>query len=259
VTLAVCVAWLGSFAWLFAGGGYTYFLAPAYGVLLVVGGVVLAAFTVGVAFGGRACAHGDATRAAWVPLAILVVPLAFLAANPRPVPGSYAFAARAGYSRLWKSIIALGVLDHARGGARPAQGSARLSPYPTSGPAATMPGPRQRVTPLDVALDYPGNVGQGIAMDGMVYRQEGLPAGSLVAFRFVITCCAADAWPAGILVTSEKARAFPIDSWVRVTGTVASTSVKAQDMPVVHAERIVPISPPGNPYIENRLRKGARR
>jgi uncharacterized repeat protein (TIGR03943 family) len=257
VTLAVCVAWLGSFAWLFIGGGYTYFLARSYGVLLVIGGAVLVAFTVGVAFGGRGCTHGDAARAAWLPLAILVVPLAILAANPRPMPTSYAFEARAGYNRLWKLLVASGVLDHARAHApKPGPGAAPVAPAAATQPAT---GAVQHSSLLDITLDYPGNVGTRVVTEGRVYRRGDLPADSLALFRFVITCCAADAWPAAILVRSDRAGSFAIDSWVRVTGTVRSERIKGLEVPVVHAERIAVIPPPSNPYMGRRRTRASRK
>ena len=101
-------------------------------------------------------------------------------------------------------------------------------------------------------MDFPDHVGRRAAVEGVVYRKDDLPAGTFVLFRFVINCCAADAFPAGLLVACDRAGSQPVDSWVRVRGVVETRKVKGAVMPVLRAERVVRISPPWNPYIEQR-------
>ena len=251
MTVAVFLAWSGSFAWLLIGGGYAYFLARGYRVLLLIGAVILGAFAASLSLRRGPADHAEAHGGRWLPLAILAVPLAFLAARPRPIPGAYAFEAQSGYRRLWQAQVALGVLDHVS--RRPTR-SATSRPA-TAPSASTRPGPPgapagREVSTLDIVLDYPGNLGRRVATLGAVYRQDRLPADSMVVFRFVITCCAADAWPAGVLVRTNKARACPVDSWIRVEGTVGKAEVGGMEMPVILAESVIPVAAPSNPYID---------
>ena len=245
VTVAVCLAWLGSFVSLLAGGGYRVFLARNYWPLLVFGAAAFAVFAAAVALGGLPTAHFGSKLSLWVSAGICVLPLAYLAANPRPLPSSYTLRVRAGFDRLLNSRAALGL-----GGRRPTP----LAPPATAPAAATSPssaptGATAQPTRLcDIVVRYPENVGRRVVSEGMVFRQEGLPAGCFVLFRFVITCCAADAIPAALLVAADRADAFPVDSWVRVRGRVERTAFRGLDIPLLRAEQVTPIPPPGNPY-----------
>lgn len=249
--VAICLAWLGSFAYLLPHGRYLFFLARNYWVLLAFGIVAFGAFAVAVGLRGLPSSHFGRGRMPWVSLAVCVLPLAFLAANPRPVPSSYALAVRAGFKRMWESHIALGLRGRSSlQTGLPAATSPAAPDVPASRPAGPDETPARQATTLDLLMKYPGNVGQRVVTEGMVYRTSDLANDRTVVFRFVITCCAADAIPAAVLVTSDDAGTFPIDSWVRVRGLVERTEFKGLNVPIIRAEQIVPIPQPRNPYID---------
>lgn len=72
---------------------------------------------------------------------------------------------------------------------------------------------------------------------------------SFVLSRFVILCCAADAYPVEIAVYGADAP--PVDSWVVVTGTWRTSKDKVRpyvDLVEVEAESVERIERPENPY-----------
>jgi len=84
---------------------------------------------------------------------------------------------------------------------------------------------------------------------GFVLRDNTLPVDHFMIARFVISCCAADARPVGLIVQYDPAKFnFKNDEWIEVSGTFASEEVGGQRQPVLVLEsyKVVPI--PENPY-----------
>ncbi len=73
---------------------------------------------------------------------------------------------------------------------------------------------------------------------GFVYRRDDDPAGSFVVMRFLMSCCSADAYAVGMPVIWSGAEALPIDSWVRVQGTVSVGSFRGQTLPILTATAV---------------------
>jgi uncharacterized repeat protein (TIGR03943 family) len=88
---------------------------------------------------------------------------------------------------------------------------------------------------------------------GMIMRDEALKeyfdGRDTVVFRFMITCCAADALPLPIAVDSERSVGFDKDQWVRVTGTFSLLRVGDNPVPLVVDAAIEPIEAPAVPYL----------
>jgi uncharacterized repeat protein (TIGR03943 family) len=218
------LCWSAALAWLFVSKGYLVFLAPKFGGLLVGASLLLLVFAIASLAGTRAASSGS--RDNHVPSClILLCPLAFLLMVPVGPAGSYAFEARSGTQTLAK-------------------------PY-AGATAANAPGgkadPHQSL--LDICMGYPGNVGQQVVTEGMVDRIADIPSGSIVLFRFAITCCAADAQPVGVLVTGKGLEGLTKDTWIRVSGKLTKTRIKDQDVPTIEVQTIERIKPPADPYL----------
>ena len=102
---------------------------------------------------------------------------------------------------------------------------------------------------LDLAQGYPGNAHQRVVTEGMVYVPEDVPAGHAVLFRFMITCCAADAQPLAILVSGEGVEKLPKDTWVRVEGVIDVTRMKDQEVVTIRVDHLEQIPKPAAPYL----------
>jgi len=88
-----------------------------------------------------------------------------------------------------------------------------------------------------------------ISTIGFVYKGETIAPNSFALLRFVITCCAADAQPIGVLVESEETSQFESDQWVRVRGTVQLKEKAGEKMLVIIADTVNSISKPKDQYL----------
>ena len=95
----------------------------------------------------------------------------------------------------------------------------------------------------DAYTDEPGNI------TGFVIHPPNWPEDYLMAARFVLTCCAADAYPVGLPVQLLGDRTeFAPDSWVNITGTMMTATVDGQRRLVIEPEEVLPVPEPKNPY-----------
>lgn len=94
-------------------------------------------------------------------------------------------------------------------------------------------------------------LGQKANINGFVVYPKDLPANYLMLSRFVITCCAADAYPVSIPIkfTGDR-QAYPQDSWLQVKGKAIVETLAGTRQFVIAASDIKPIPVPKNPYQE---------
>ena len=92
--------------------------------------------------------------------------------------------------------------------------------------------------------------GQKVNVEGFVIHQPDLPESYLGIARFVITCCAADAYPVGLPVKllSGNRSAYPPDKWFRVEGEMITETLNQKRQLVIQAKRLTEIPTPANPY-----------
>jgi uncharacterized repeat protein (TIGR03943 family) len=67
-----------------------------------------------------------------------------------------------------------------------------------------------------------------ILLKGKVLKSSLLKNDEVVVYRMIITCCAADALPSGILVKLPEKNQFHDQDWVEVEGTIQLQSVNEQ-------------------------------
>lgn len=93
--------------------------------------------------------------------------------------------------------------------------------------------------------------GDAVQLEGFVFYPEGWPEGYLMVSRFVLTCCAADAYPVGLpLVLPEGSNAadYPADSWLSVTGNMMTETLDGRRQVAIAPTEILQIEEPKNPY-----------
>ncbi|MFS8841850.1 TIGR03943 family putative permease subunit [Synechococcus sp. W55.2] len=133
-----------------------------------------------------------------------------------------------------------------------------VSPYlgvSRSQPQAFRPklDPRQRtlldwVRTLDVYPDPYTYEDQPVRVQGFVIPDE-RPDHFVIA-RFLVSCCAADAYPVGLPVRWPEAEQLTADSWLRLEGRMAVEQRDGLSQLVIVAERLEPIPVPANPYAD---------
>jgi len=94
--------------------------------------------------------------------------------------------------------------------------------------------------------------GQKVNVTGFVIHPPDLPSDYLLLARFVITCCAADAYPVALPVQLiAPPQAYAADSWLQVEGEMATAVLNGDRRLVIRATQLTPVPEPQNPYAYN--------
>jgi len=91
-------------------------------------------------------------------------------------------------------------------------------------------------------------LGQQANVIGFVYYDERLPENQFLVSRFIITCCAADAFAIGVPV-EWNGEEFDENTWVKVKGPVQVTEWNDQKTPLILAESVEITRAPEQPYL----------
>ncbi len=91
--------------------------------------------------------------------------------------------------------------------------------------------------------------GDPVSVEGFVVYPPELSNEYLMISRFIITCCAADAYPVGLPVRVEGDRSqYAADEWFRVEGEMSTETLNGQRQLVIQGDRLESIPTPRNPY-----------
>ncbi len=105
------------------------------------------------------------------------------------------------------------------------------------------------VRTLNVYPEPDAYAGQKVKVRGFVIHPAELPPEYLLLSRFVITCCAADAYPVGLPVKlTQNRQAYPQDSWLEVEGEMITQDLQNKRQLTIQASSLKPIQEPQNPY-----------
>ncbi len=235
--------WMLALIYLLATRRYTAFLRPEFGLLLALAHFVAMGFMIA---GMAAETHLPADRSRALRAAILLLPVAYLAFIPSSSLGSRAFQ-----SRFTGPSLAVGA-DSA--GLPPAQGSlstqrrlwdseSEKTDLQTSG----------EQTLLELYLDPRRYDGQPVAVTGMLMRDALLEpyfgGRDTAVYRFLITCCAADALPLAIALDPKQVAGLKVDQWIAVAGTFRMIETGSSPVPVIENATVRTIKAPSQPYL----------
>ncbi|HBB35409.1 MAG TPA: TIGR03943 family protein [Cyanobacteria bacterium UBA8803] len=91
--------------------------------------------------------------------------------------------------------------------------------------------------------------GQKVNVQGFIVYPPNLPSQYLLITRFVITCCAADAYPVSLPVKLKGNRnAYKPDTWIEVQGQMITETLNNKRQLTIEANSIKEIPEPANPY-----------
>lgn len=137
------------------------------------------------------------------------------------------------------------------------------SSQPQAFRTATKPEERSLIEWIRTVNAYPepdAYAGQPANVSGFVLHLAELPDNYLMLSRFVITCCAVDAYPIGIPVKLETNRnTYPADTWLKIQGEMITETLPSKDQAdsktitekrslVLAAKSIESIPTPVDPY-----------
>jgi uncharacterized repeat protein (TIGR03943 family) len=106
------------------------------------------------------------------------------------------------------------------------------------------------VRTLNVYPEPDAYSGDPVNVTGFVIHPPEWDAQHLMVGRFVLTCCAADAYPIALPVAlgeGDRSQYAP-DSWVTVTGTMTTDTLDGQRQLVIAADGLETVPQPRNPY-----------
>ncbi|TYP76411.1 TIGR03943 family putative permease subunit [Paenibacillus methanolicus] len=103
------------------------------------------------------------------------------------------------------------------------------------------------LTALDLFLDR--FVGKTVTIEGFVYRDDTLTNNAFILGRFAVSCCAADAMPYGVMVQTDHPEQYGNDTWLRMTGTLATTTYNGNEIMLLQASKTEKIEPADDPYV----------
>jgi uncharacterized repeat protein (TIGR03943 family) len=113
---------------------------------------------------------------------------------------------------------------------------------------------------LNVYPEPDAYAGQKARVTGFVVDLPQLPADYFLLTRFVLTCCAVDAYPVGLPVKIKSpADKYPPDTWLEVEGEMTTETLKLNSQTlqamdtekrqlVIAAQSITEVPPPSDPY-----------
>lgn len=96
--------------------------------------------------------------------------------------------------------------------------------------------------------------GQAVDVSGFIIHPPNLPDNYVLISRFILTCCAADAYPVGLPVKLDGKSLngdrthYPADKWFRVKGRMGTELINGDRRLTVLATEIEAIEEPKNPY-----------
>jgi uncharacterized repeat protein (TIGR03943 family) len=88
-----------------------------------------------------------------------------------------------------------------------------------------------------------------ITMVGMVFQHPSQSENQFVLFRFIVTCCAADAMPVAVAIESSSALEIENNKWVQVTGQFIIEQKDNIAKPVIKNAKVVAVAAPKIPYL----------
>ncbi len=80
------------------------------------------------------------------------------------------------------------------------------------------------------------------------FADERLPDNLLMCYRFLISCCAADARPVFIFIDPPEGTTVQHDRWLRVRGTVSLTGQPGREVPTIAPDSLLYVEEPMFPF-----------
>lgn len=105
------------------------------------------------------------------------------------------------------------------------------------------------VRTLNVYPEPDAYTGKKAAVTGFVIHPPGWSDNYLMISRFVLTCCAADAYPVGLPVRLPAGQSRPKpDSWLEIQGKMVTDTLDGKRQLVIEASQVKDVPEPKNPY-----------
>jgi putative membrane protein len=235
--------WTCSLVYLLVTQRYTTFLRPEFGLLLVIALFVSVGFMIASMPGKR---NLSIDFSGVVRALVLLLPILYLMTMPDATLGTNSFKNRF----LGPASM---VTDRPAGSDLPILGLEK-PPGPSLNKEEGGTQERLPETTLLELLTNPARYqGQRVSVTGMIFHDEKLKLHfgemNAVIYRFLMSCCAADALPLAIAVESDHVSEFENEQWVRIEGTFELIKIQQNPVPVLKKVSITATAVPKMPYL----------
>ena len=207
---------------------YTVFLRPAFGWLLALAHFISMGFMIAALPVERPI---NLDTSGVLRIAVLLVPILYLISLPTDMLNSHVFTNR---------FVGTPEVTVTRAG-KPAT------------PTSRRPVADRELTILDLLLNAKQYDGRRVVFKGMMLHDEALKkyfnGRDTAVYRFLITCCAADALPLAVAVDSDQPQKMANDQWVRVEGIFHLLPIGNDAIQVVEDAAVFPVDAPDVPYL----------
>ena len=107
----------------------------------------------------------------------------------------------------------------------------------------------QGETPLtNLSFQADRFVGKEVEVVCQTFVSERLPEQRMMCYRYLITCCAADAQPIFVFVNTAKIEEVIGERWVRIKGQVEYDEKEAKQVATINADSLEYVKEPAFPY-----------
>ncbi len=253
--IPVYTFWLTVIVKLLVTGESSYFLRPEFTYILALGGLTLLFFLIFACLSDSSSKHSMGN---FLHLAIMLLPLFYYLNAQGEFLGRQAYAKR----QTGLPTIASSTADQIQDTEDSSillEDNEEVIDVPTDD-MQIYQNPAQfdrntdELTILDLYDDPDDFIGKSVTVKGMIHKDDEDIAQEFgrnipLLFRFVITCCAADAIPAGLLIDSSNYSNYQEGDWVEVQGIFASIDHNGENIPIIKTPTLTKTEAPENPYL----------
>lgn len=242
--------WCAFFIYLLAGHRYMAFLRPEFGLLIIIGLIIAAAFLFTTL--REKHIHQGNELATLFRLLPLIVPMMYaLAIAPGTILGQQAFNTRFTGSRLPSQYTPgsyAGPTHYLSPGQRQWLSDARKEGK------EEIKNPKGEQTILELLTNADQYIGKRVSFTGMLVHEntikEMLGGRDTAVYRFLVTCCVADATPLTVALDAPVDTApFAADQWVKVEGIFHLEKDRDSFIAVVSKATLSKSQKPKMPYL----------
>lgn len=247
---AVFAAWTIFPLYLLISRRYMTFLRPEFGILLALAGFIAMGFVIAAVVRPKTT---TVDTSAVLRALVLLVPILYYVIMPQTVLGNHAVKKRF-----------IGVDSRSVNLQTPAEPASQEPAVSADVPVAAVAEeteaepsqPQESMTErtlLEVLRTPDSYKGKQVRVMGMIMRDETFKSyfggRDTAVYRFLITCCVADALPLVIPLDLNEPTTLANDQWVWISGVFDLVTIDNVLVPIILEPKIEPVEAPSDPYL----------
>ncbi len=197
-----------TFSWLLWDDNFQFFLKPSFKILVIAGLVFSVSLWGGLAVHLFQSKHTGTVKHSWINGLILVLPVLFIFPAGQNTLGEYAMQKRS------MAGSAVQKAERATSDQVPSNPLTAIPAYDTEA------GQDNDISISTLIREFDRFGGKQVSIQGLFARNVSGHDELSAVFRYLITCCVADAMPVGVFVSSGAAEGIENNQWVRAEGKV---------------------------------------